>query len=114
MDAEGTVGTRRLRRWYVVLAVIVAAQIAVPTIAALQPPPTRLGWQMYSGVGDLPSISLTRADGSGLGVSLHDVIAKGRPELDWNTYLPPYLCAQHPDATGGTLSYDTSQFEFRC
>lgn len=75
-----------------VLAVI-AAQFAVPLVALVgSVPPTRLGFQMYSGLGGL-EIAVEDRGGDELEVDLADVLAVSpRSELDWTRRLPEALC----------------------
>jgi len=55
--------------------------------------PNRLGWQMFSGVGERDLV-VTGADGQVLKVPWELVLPKGmRPELDWTRNLPEHLCS---------------------
>ena len=88
------------------VGVVVALQIAVPTAAALVGDlPTRFGFQMYSGLGPLPSISIVDERGRSHDVAPADVVAVPRPELNWSSHLPPYLCQRFPSAESVTLTY---------
>ena len=103
-----------MRRWHVVLAVVVAAQIVVPLVAALQPPPSRLAWQMYSGLGNVPNIAVEKADGSIEGLDIREFAARPRPELDWVSVLPAAICDKHPEAVRGTLYTIGGKVPFEC
>lgn len=96
------------------LALVVAVQVAVPLVAALQPPPTRLGWQMYSGLGNVPNIAMETADGTIESLDIREFAARPRPEIDWARYLPTAVCDAHPEAVGGTLYLASEKVAFEC
>lgn len=75
------------------LAAVIAVQVLVPLVALLgSEPPTRLGFQMYSGVGELV-IQVEDRDGNKMDVDLGQVLAAPpRVELDWTHRLPEALC----------------------
>ena len=93
-----------LRR-HPVIALVVLVQVAVPAVALVNDPPTRFGFQMYSGVGEVPSIRLDLADGGSQDLTLREVVAVDRVELDWASRLPSELCARFPAATRVTLTW---------
>ena len=72
---------------------VVAAQFCLPLIALVgSSPPTRLGFQMYSGLGFL-DITVEDANGQDLEYDLGDVLAVSpRIEVDWTQRLPEALC----------------------
>ena len=90
------------KRW---LALIVGVQFSVPAVALAMEPPTRLGFQMYSGLGEVPEITITANDGSTDEVAIGDVVAVPRPELDWSIKLPEHLCGTKRDAHTVRLSW---------
>ncbi|WP_153392537.1 hypothetical protein [Ornithinicoccus halotolerans] len=73
------------------LAGVIALQIAVPAVALTLEPPTRFGWQMYSGYdGELVVLG---ADGEALEYDVSALFAKHpRPELDWESRVVEELC----------------------
>ena len=106
---------RKTLRWTLVLVAVVAVQVAIPAVAATLPLPARFGWQMYSGLGEVPDIAiLTLDDGTTRGVSVDEVLANGRPEIDWGAYLPPYYCGLYPHATSVTLKAGTHRETHEC
>lgn len=88
----------------VVLAVI-GAQFCVPLVALVaSAPPTRLGFQMYSGQGGV-DITVVGEDGEEMEPDLADVLAVPmRPEIDWTVGLPEALCAAEPGAARVTIA----------
>lgn len=76
----------------VVLAII-GAQFCVPLVALVaSTPPTRLGFQMYSGLGGV-DITVVDKGGEELEPDLGAVlVAPPRPEIDWTRRLPEALC----------------------
>lgn len=68
---------------------LIAIQFAVPAVAFVQEPPTRLGWQMYSGIGELPEVSVEGSNGDIIDPPFTDFAAAPRPELNWGEHLPP-------------------------
>ncbi|KRE37059.1 hypothetical protein ASG73_12200 [Janibacter sp. Soil728] len=77
----------------VVLGVI-AAQFCVPLIALVaSEPPTRLGFQMYSGLGSL-DVTVEDEHGQDVEYDPAEVFAVSpRVEIDWTRRLPERLCA---------------------
>lgn len=78
-------------RGFAVVAVVLL-QFAVPLLALLQPPPTRFGFQMYSGRGGA-EVRVVDDSGESHPVPMDRVAAIFRPELNWTRYLPEYLCS---------------------
>ena len=92
-DRAGVIGTAA------VLAVI-ALQVAIPSVALLQPPPQKLGFQMYSGAERAITATIIEADGSERPFSAFDeILAKYRPDTNWLPLLPEGLCTYDPEAT---------------
>lgn len=81
----------------VVLAVI-AVQVAVPVVALVgSEAPTRFGFQMYSGLGTA-TVTITDSQGHEIPFDSGGKLASFRPEIDWTTRLPDYLCEITPGA----------------
>lgn len=87
-----------------VVLTVIAAQFCVPLIALVgSAPPTRLGFQMYSGEGGI-DITVEDRHGEELDPPLGDVLAVPlRAELDWTRRLPEALC-EVPGAALVTVS----------
>lgn len=69
-------------------------------------PPTKFGFQMYSGVGTL---SAEFVDGAGV---VHDVdfgpaLVTRRADIDWIQRLPTHLCKTTPEAVEIRVRQDT-------
>lgn len=77
---------------------VVAVQFAIPAIALLAEPPTRFGFQMYSGLGGVQASTIDESGGSSQ-VDMDEIVAEFRPELDWSTRLPQYICETSPRVT---------------
>ena len=77
---------------------LAAAMFAVPALVlVLGPTPSRFGFQMYSGYGEV-SATWQDAQGAVHDVDLDDHVASARVEVDWTTLLPPRLCRDLLDA----------------
>lgn len=75
------------------IVTVIGLQFAVPAVAFVQEPPTRLGFQMYSGYGD-GDITALDADGRLIELDWPNLLARNlRPELDWTRVVPQYLCS---------------------
>lgn len=105
-------GARPTGRLVIVLGL--AVQVGVPVAASLGEPPSRFGWQMYSGLGEVPSIKVYESDGKNRSVAFDDVTGASRAELDWKKHLPPYLCNTYPAATTVELEYTEDVEHFKC
>ena len=83
-----------------VLVAVIAVQVAVPLVALVgSEPPTRFGFQMYSGLG-WPTVEIRDRDGELLSYNWRRAIASlGRPDLDWGSSdLAARLCTTVPGA----------------
>lgn len=93
---------------------VVAAQFCVPLVAlVVGDRPTRLGFQMYSGLSEL---DITVEDGRGqeLDVDLFDhVVATPREEIDWTQRLPQALC-EEPRAARVTVTQRDASRTVEC
>ena len=91
-------GVSRVGRRGLVLAVI-GAQFCVPFLAlVISEPPTRLGFQMYSGRGTLEVI-VEDERGREIDYDAGEVLAAPpRVELDWSRHLPAAICEATPQA----------------
>ncbi|CAA9331174.1 MAG: hypothetical protein AVDCRST_MAG72-341 [uncultured Nocardioidaceae bacterium] len=82
---------RSCARGRLVLLVLVA-QAVFPFAAFTAEPPTRFGFQMYSGIGGT-SVDVRDETGASIDVDLEAVVPGSlRPELDWTALLPEHLC----------------------
>lgn len=92
-----------MRRGLVVA--VIGAQFCVPLVALLATePPTRLGFQMYSGQARL-QVTVEDERGDELDYDAGQVLAAvPRVELDWTRVLPPALCEVTEGAARVTVS----------
>ena len=86
-------------RWGLGIAVVlvIALQIAVPTIAYFLPPPQRLGFQMYAARGGVEVVVIDR-DGSSRQFDAKPLVGQFRFEIDWRESLPERVCSIVDDA----------------
>lgn len=105
--------TRQRRRLSLVFLVI-AAQILVPAAMMLGEPPSRFGWQMYSGLGEIPRITLIDEAGSSNRMPFDDVASNPRPEIDWGSYIPPHVCQDFDNARAVEISYSDREEKHEC
>jgi hypothetical protein len=98
----------------VLLAGIVVVQFAVPLLALIASPPTRFGFQMYSGQGGTKVVILDAA-GEPIDVDVQDYVAGTlRPELDWTRSLPEHLCLAVDGAARVTVSQPDRSRSLEC
>ncbi len=81
------------------------AQIVVPTIALLSPPPAKFGFQMYSGIGGV-SAQVVHDDGRTEHLDPRPFVAKYRPDIDWLPALPEAMCSGIPTAVEVLVEQD--------
>ena len=88
------------RRLVALVVAVVALQLVIPGSALLAPDkPNRLGWQMYSGLGDR-AVEVFDARGVPLDFPWSEVLAKQRRlELNWTHVLPEHLCTVFDEPT---------------
>jgi hypothetical protein len=98
---------------YVVAAVLVA-QVVVPSIALLDEPPTRFGFQMYSAQGGV-TVRAQEPRGEPVDVDLPSVVAGPlRPSSRTPAALPERLCAATPGAVQVTVAQPENTRSVRC
>lgn len=96
------------------VAAVVAAQIAVPTVAFFDEPPTPFGFQMFSAQG---AVTIEAVDDQGRSV---DVDAEGlvpgvfRPDVDWTLTLPERVCAELPHVRSVTVAQPDGRRTLLC
>lgn len=71
-------------------------QVVIPAMALFEPRPSRLGWQMYSSLQQVPEAWTVNADGTTTEVDVHALFAVPRAEIDSVAVLRAGLC----DLTG--------------
>lgn len=94
---------------------LVAVQVLVPTVALLgTEPPTRFGFQMYSGIGGI-SADVRDSAGDELGLP-EDIVVDDlyRNDLPWTDFLPEQVCREAPDAATVTITHDERTRTVRC
>jgi hypothetical protein len=102
-----------IRRRNLLTAAIIV-QFAVPAAALIQPPPTRFGFQMYSGQGNL-TIEVLDGAGQPIEVELTNYFAAPpRLELDWTKKLPEHLCTVVPEAALVTVTQPDQSRSLTC
>ncbi|MFE6964537.1 hypothetical protein ACFVAJ_05450 [Agromyces sp. NPDC057679] len=72
---------------------VIGLQVTVPLIALLQPPPQKLGFQMYSALGGVTAFTIDAEGAEHRVDDLERIVAKNRPEIDWLPSLPEAICA---------------------
>jgi hypothetical protein len=82
-----------------VVIVIVALQVGIPSIALLREErPSRLGWQMFAASSPPPEVIVLADDGDPLDRTAPDYIARYRPDVPYHRHLPPHICEVEPRA----------------
>jgi hypothetical protein len=100
-------------RGRLVLAVLML-QVLVPLVAFMAEPPTRFGFQMYSGLGGT-TVEAQGIAGEPIDVDLSKLLAGTmRPELDWMAGLPEHVCANVESAATVTVEQSTRQRTVTC
>ncbi|CCG02929.1 hypothetical protein [Blastococcus saxobsidens] len=93
---------------------VLVAQVTVPTLALLDEPPTRFGFQMYSAQGGV-EVTATDVHGSRFTPDLTNSLAGSlRPEFDWTRSLPEFVCEVTPRAVGVTVTQPEQKRSVRC
>lgn len=110
MDADHAPPGRptTLRRGLIVGAFIL--QFLIPLIVLIgSPAPSRLGFQMYSGQGDVHAYVVDEA-GKRKAIDFGDLVANGRTEIDWISRLHKnYVCDTLRDAAEVVVSQVNSR-----
>lgn len=88
-----------------VVITVIAAQFCVPLVALVaSEPPTRLGFQMYSGLGEL-EVTVEDERGEDMDYDAGEALAVApRIEIDWTRHLPEALCEVTEGAARVTVS----------
>lgn len=111
--AEQRKGRRDALKRYALVAVVVA-QFAVPAVALLNDPPSRFGFQMYSGLGGA-KVKAVDADGQPVKIIWRETVAGIlRPDLTWADVLPEKICETTSAAVAVTIEEDGRQRTLRC
>jgi hypothetical protein len=109
-----SVTTRPLRGLPVLVAMIVAIQVAVPLLVLVtQDKPGRFGFQMFSGAGSFEASQIT-GSGERATIDVPALIEGFRVEVTWTERLPEYLCRRLPDAVSVTVTQNTATRSVRC
>lgn len=92
-------------------------QITVPAVQLFAPDrPARFGWQMFSG-SRLPWFSRVGPDGRKTPVSIEEtreIVGVVRSEMDYERYVPPFLCLREPRAEAIEIRRGSSVRSFSC
>jgi hypothetical protein len=80
------------------VALIVAAQIAVPAWGLFNKP-ARFGWQMYAGSNRAARVTLVYASGERRSLNVRDlkIVPNFRVEVAYEEHVPARLCAADPE-----------------
>ena len=82
-----------------VIVVVAALMVAVPAVALIGGErPDRYGWHMFAASKPLPQVVAVTPSGR-VDVSLSELFARPRPEIDLYAVVPPAVCDRHADAT---------------
>ncbi len=93
------------------VVLVITFQFLVPAIA-LNDPPTRFGFQMYSGTGQF-TVTATDAAGNSRIIEPEEYVIDPRTELDWTEDLPEYVCA-HLDVVTVTVVQGSERRSLQC
>ena len=98
-----------------ILLAVVVAQFAVPMIALIgSTPPTRFGFQMYSGQG-WTKVRIFDDSGDPIPFDQRAHVAGDlRPEIDWTQRLPEHLCGSVARAARVVVERPEGRRELRC
>jgi hypothetical protein len=95
------------------LVVVIALQIAIPLVAFFGEPPSRFGFHMYSGQGQV-DVEIRDRKGEVVPFDYTAAVASFRPEIDWGRYLPAQLCREAPGAHVVTVVQHGRQSSLTC
>ncbi|MDP9997757.1 hypothetical protein J2W15_001249 [Pseudarthrobacter sulfonivorans] len=76
----------------------------LPALALDEERPAPLGWQMYAGVVDLPTVKVLGANGSHEERPIGSIASGFRPEIDYFEPVARFLCSKDQDAVAVQLS----------
>lgn len=83
------------RRRTQLLVAVIALQVLVPTVALLGDPPSRFGFQMFSGYEVGNTVVVHDGDGAEIPIEPAELWhVPLRAELDWAERLPAHICAR--------------------
>lgn len=74
------------------------AMALLPALALDEERPARLGWQMYAGVVELPTVNILLSDGSREERNIGSIASGFRPEVDYFEPVARFLCSREHDA----------------
>lgn len=95
------------------VAVVVAAQFALPAVLLLDSKQSAFGWQMYAGRVSTTDVEVF--DRSGDVMIIDRWSARLRPEIDWANHAPPFLCLVNDQVASVRISYSDGRInDFRC
>lgn len=108
-------GLRRVLGRYVLLGGL-GAMALLPALALDKDRPAALGWQMYAGVVELPSINVVLSDGSQEERPIGSIASGFRPELDYFKPVAHFVCSRDRDAVAVRLKSPrpSREEEFLC
>jgi hypothetical protein len=76
----------------------VSLQLVLSIRGLSNPGRLRFAWRMYAVDWSLPTIDIVNAGSVERDVAGRFLVLDGRPEVDYETLLPPYICAAVPSA----------------
>lgn len=76
----------------------VSLQLVLSIRGMSNPGRFRFAWGMYVVAGSLPTIDIVYAGSVEMDVADRFIVLEVRPEVDYETLLPPYICAVVPAA----------------
>lgn len=95
------------------LAVVVAAQFALPAALLFDSKQSAFGWQMYA--GRVAPTGVEVFDRSGDVIEFDQWSARLRPEIDWAKHAPPFLCLMSDQVSSVRISYSDGRIDdLRC
>lgn len=96
------------------VATVVAAQVAVPTVAFFDEPPTPFGFQMFSARGAV-TVEAVDDQGRSLDVDVTSFLpGTFRPDVDWTATLPERMCEELPPAVSVTVAQPDGRRTLLC
>src|SRR5215213_1403941 len=110
MDADQAPPGRPTTLRRVLIVAVFALQFLIPLVVLVgNPAPSRFGFQMYSGQGDVHAY-VVDSEGQRKTIDFDDVVANGRTEIDWISRLHrKYVCNTVPGAAEVVVSQVNSR-----